>query len=695
MKKQQYQILGITLVSILVVATVAYVVTLPQPNPTIVTAYPVKNFDSYHALTSFLQTSNQNAARSYNQFASGMIADSTVNAMLPSANKESEGGQDVDYSTTNVQVAGVDEPDIVKTDGTYLYIVSNNTVVIVKAYPAENASIIAVISASENLTIQNLFISGTKLVIFSESYINYPILYTGLMVEDVWKESDALLYSPWYSSPDTYITIYSIETITAPRLVKEVVVGGSFTEARLIDDYVYVVTTQYAYYTQGYAENYTIVPRISINGLPLDVPLEDIYYVDSPDMSSTLTNVISININNDAELVHAKVFLLGISQTIYVSQRNIYVTYSTWYYYDYTKLQQLVEDVIMPVLPDNIKAQLDTVKTLDLQDYQKQEIVFWILQNYAQNSMSDEQKTQVTRDIIQQTEQTIIHRISISNGTITYEGQGSVPGYVNNQFSFDEYNGYLRVSTTLQGSSVSYIFGSISPETNLYVLDMQLTVVGSLEDITPGTGESIYATRFVGDTCYMVTFRQTDPFMVIDLSTPTSPTLLGELKIPGYSTYLHPYDDTHVIGIGRNSSAVKIALYDITDMSKPVEVGLYTINNEDENSYWWTESAALYEHKAFLFSKDKQLLVIPAGNYFQQSAYVFSISLENGISLKGVVTHDLETQQPEPYYYWWGTSANSIKRSLYINDVLYTLSDNMVKMNDLTSLAELNSIPLV
>lgn len=402
-----------------------------------------------------------------------------------------------------------------------------------------------------------------------------------------------------------------------------------------------------------------------------------------------------MNIHNNTEQIHTKIFLLGTSQIIYVSQNNIYITYSTWYYYDYTKLQQLLDDILMPVLPDSIIAQLDTVKTFDLQDYQKQDIVFWILQYYAENNMSEAQKTPLIKEIVRQTEQTIIHRINISNGTITYEGQGSIPGYVNNQFSLDEYNGYLRVTTTIQGSTVSNIFGSIKPETNLYVLDMQLTIVGSLEDITPGSGESIYATRFIGTTCYMVTYLQTDPFMVIDLSTPTNPILLGELKIPGYSTYLHPYDDTHMIGIGRNSNAVKITLYDISDMNNPVEVGLYTIENTDPDKYWWTESAALYEHKAFLFSKDKQLLVIPAGNYSQQSAYVFNISLEHGINLKGIITHDLETQPQKPYYDWWGTSANSIERSLYIENTLYTISENMVKMNDLTNLTELNSITLV
>jgi uncharacterized secreted protein with C-terminal beta-propeller domain len=223
---------------------------------------------------------------------------------------------------------------------------------------------------------------------------------------------------------------------------------------------------------------------------------------------------------------------------------------------------------------------------------------------------------------------------------------------------------------------------------------MELLIIGSLEDITPESGESIFATRFVGPLCYVVTFKQTDPFLVIDLGNATTPRLLGELKIPGYSTYLHPYDETHMIGIGRNESSVKISLYDITEMSNPTELSVYIIKNNEKEDYWWTESTALYEHKAFLFDKEKNLLVIPAGSWSQQSAYVFTISLEDGLSLKGVVTHDYESAPQDPTYYW-GTSANSIQRTVFINDVLYTISESMVKMNDLDSLDELNSILLV
>jgi inhibitor of cysteine peptidase len=694
-KKEQYQMLGIVLVSILVVASVSYVAMFQQSGPITTTTYEVKNFDSYHTLTSFLQASNEKVMNSNTQGnlpAPSRVGSNVVTSGLATDEKATQGGQTVDYSKTNIQVPGVDEPDIVKTDGTYLYIVSGNKVLIIRATPAANASIQATITVAENLTIQNIFVNGTRLVIFAQSSVNYPILYDSGM--DALKKESISSIMPWYSSPDTYIKIYDLTTISAPEQVKEIIVGGYLSDARLIGAYIYVITTQYTYNTQTLDANTSIVPRLTLNAQVVDIPLADIYYIDSPEKSSTLTNVISVNIHNDDEQIHAKIFLLGTSQNVYVSQENIYITYSSWSYYDYTQLQKLVDDIILPILPESVKTQLESVKTLDLQDYQKQEITFWILQNYAQNTMPEAQKKQLTRDLIRQTEQTIIHRISIHDGEITYMVQGSVPGYINNQFSLDEYNGYLRVATTIQGSSVSYIFGSINPETNLYVLDMDLQTIGSLEDITPDSGESIYATRFVGPTCYIVTFKQTDPFMVIDLSNPTTLTILGELQIPGYSTYLHPYDETHVIGIGRNNTAVKIALYDITSMSNPVEVSQYIIENSDKDSYWWTESTALYEHKAFLFDKEKGILVIPAGNYSQQSAYVFGISLQNGLALKGIVTHDYQAAEQDTTYYW-GTSGNSIQRSLFIENTLYTISNNMVKMNDLDSLAQLNSIPLV
>ncbi len=694
MKGITWQKIGaLMLVGILVVAGLVYI----SKNQTIVRGstepYDVKNFNSYKELNTFLQKSIENNAQ-HNQNVGGVVLTegaertATYNSMVSDGSKASINTPSVDYSGTNVQVAGVDEPDIVKTDGTYLYVVSNNTIKIIYAYPAENATIEATITINQSLSIQNIFISGARLIVFTQNTY-YPVLYaTDVVTKDAVESGSSSFMPPWYNNPETNVIIYDITDKTTPAQIKDIVIGGSFSDARLIGDYVYVITVQYSY--NNVDENQTAVPRILENNQAIDIPLSDIYYVDTPEKSTTLTNIVSINVHNDDEQIHAKIFLIGSAQTIYVSQNNIYITASSWYY-DYTILKDLVDRLLMPVLPDSIKSQLDTVQTLDIEDYQKQEITQWIIQKYAQ-SIPDDQKQSIIKEVVKETERTIIHRISINEGSITYEAQGNVFGYINNQFSLSENNGSLYISTTVQGSSLWYFFGSIETQNNVYVLDMDLHIVGSVENIAPG--EIIKATRFIGDKCYLVTYKQIDPFFVIDLSTPTAPVILGQVKIPGYSTYLHPYDDTHIIGIGKDGSQVKISLFDVTDMTNPVELANYSIT-DSENS-WWTESSALYEHKAFLFDLEKHLLVIPIGSYYTQSAYVFSISIDNGISFRGNISHDLETQhENEPDYMSYYDYGNSIQRTLFIENVLYTISTNMIKMNSLETLTELNSIILI
>jgi len=219
----------------------------------------------------------------------------------------------------------------------------------------------------------------------------------------------------------------------------------------------------------------------------------------------------------------------------------------------------------------------------------------------------------------------------------------------------------------------------------------------------------------MGDRLYLVTFRNIDPLFVIDLSDPTAPTKLGELKVTGYSGYLHPYDENHIIGIGKETEyeakadfswyqGVKISLFDVSDVSNPVEVAKYEIGDRG------TDSPVLYDHKALLFDKEKNLLVIPVlvaekdptlypdelpdwayGEYVWQGACVFDIS-PDGIALRGTITHledgaDLKNSH-------WSYSEYFVERTLYIEDVLYTVSDKLVKMNDLGSLDLLNEIEL-
>jgi len=482
--------------------------------------------------------------------------------------------------------------------------------------------------------------------------------------------------------------------IDDPELVKNIVAPGRFSGARMIEDFVYVVTNQYSYEIYKLDADQTIVPTIMIDGELKEISLPDISYVDITEESRTITNIVSINIHDDSHDVNTKIFLLGNSHLLYVSKGNIYITYSDRTY-DYELLREIVDEVLRPYLPDELLEELDVVKTLSIKEHQKKTVTEWILQNFTDN-MDKNILENISKEILRRVDRTIIHRISINDGEIQYEAQGVVPGGAKNQFSMNEHDGYLRISTTMENWQISNFVSRVQSQNNVYVLNMDLDIVGSVEGLAPG--EQIYATRFLGDKCYLVTFRQIDPFFVIDLSNPSNPTVLGELKIPGFSTYLHPYDETHVIGIGRNGSSIKVAIYDASDVNNPIELSKYEIDNNDGN-WWRAQSAALDEHKAFLFDREKNLLVIPIGDYSKQSAYVFDISVEKGVDLKGKITHnseDNETNEDDEDIYWYGYDYGyTIKRALYIGDVLYTISDNMVKMNNLEDLSEINSIDLV
>ncbi len=311
-------------------------------------------------------------------------------------------------------------------------------------------------------------------------------------------------------------------------------------------------------------------------------------------------------------------------------------------------------------------------------------------------------------------ETTHIVRIKIQGSTITSEASGKVPGRVLNQFSMDEYGDYFRIATTISGFSGDVILGQTTQSNNVYVLNMNLTIVGRLENLAPG--ESIYSARFMGSRCYLVTFKKVDPLFVIGLDDPTAPEVLGKLKIPGFSDYLHPYSENLLIGIGKETvdaeegdfawyQGIKIALFDVSDVANPRQIASYIIGDRG------TDSPVLYDHKAFLFDKDRNLLAIPIllaeinenqypdgvppnayGEFVWQGLYVFTIT-ENSISLRGRITHmdNNEDLQKSGYYF---DSVYSVKRSLFIENMLYSISDMKVKINDLTSLVPVNEVKL-
>jgi uncharacterized secreted protein with C-terminal beta-propeller domain len=591
-------------------------------------------------------------------------------AQTPSANGATlSGGETIlSYSSTNVQVAGVDEPDIVKTDGTYLYVVANQTVYIIKAYPATEAAILSQITIT-NVTVTNIFIRGDRLVVFGDSggFYPYPLL-EGDVKTDIIRPNIGL-----GGVSQTVINVYDLSNLADPTLVKEIRIDGGYFDARLIDEYVYVVSTEYTsdiYYALD-EKNYTFnVPQICVDNVSQNISTDNIYYVDVPELSDTMTHVISLSL--DTNDIVEKSFMLGSSQTMYVSKDNIFLASAHYPYY--------------PLL-------------------------------YKTNSVSTSDQ-----------ETTILHKISIHTGNVTYIAQGEVPGHILNQFSMDEHNGFFRIATT---SGNNWGEGN-QTSNNIYILDETLNQVSKIENIAPG--ESIYAARFLGDRAYLVTFVQVDPLFTVDLSDPYNPRILGELKIPGYSEYLHPYDETHIIGIGKEVDpsidankvhtpgaiyytailGLKLALFDVSDIENPIEIDKIVIGDRG------TDSPALYEHKAFLFDREKELLVIPVslyeitqedkdryaasngteelfGQFTFQGAYVYRLSLENGFEYKGRITHQTPEeiqQQTNDYYWYWGSSNTDITRTLFIGDVIYTISDSMVKMNNLGDLSDITSISL-
>ena len=321
------------------------------------------------------------------------------------------------------------------------------------------------------------------------------------------------------------------------------------------------------------------------------------------------------------------------------------------------------------------------------------------------------------------TDVTAIYRVKIDGLQLTLQAQGNVPGYTINQYAIDEYSGNLRIATNLwQYTAQSDVFGGQQSAqiNNVYVLDQNLAIIGRLEGLA--VGENLHSVRFMGERGYLVTFKTTDPLFVIDLSQPSNPTVLGELVIPGYSDYLHPYDATHLIGVGKEAvdsgqynfayyQGVKLALFDVSNVNNPVQVANYVIGDRG------TDSAVLSDPKAFLFDKTKDLLVIPVslalvseenrqqqgsaayGQTVWQGAYVFSVSANGNFTLKGTVTHlDASLLNSTGYLNdsnnYYTTQNQWITRSLYIDNTLYTISNSEVKLNNLTDLSEIATVHL-
>ncbi|HUT39180.1 MAG TPA: beta-propeller domain-containing protein [Methanoregula sp.] len=655
----------------------------------------IKKFSSADEIREYIKNNTQLAQDSYYStegvWATDRMAavpamavqESTAKGASLSGALPSTGGVgSVDYSQTNVQVAGVDEPDFVKNDARYIYVISGSTLTIVDAYPAASASVLSKTELED--TPREIFIGGDRLVLLKTGSAEISITEDQPVPDSAEKMAIMPPRYPYYrSAPVTHAVFYDISDRAHPKVLKDYTIDGDYVNARMIGDIVYLLSRESVY---PYDDR-IIVPAVRENAKIVATP--DVYYFDNPERQYDFTTVTSFDARNGATK-DAKTYLVGSGNIIYVSPDAMYVSYQT-YHNIYRPMWGMVEpaiDVVQSSIGSaaGIARVSSPVLVEDFNTMSESE-----RQAVIAEMKSGEQEAILKREIDQST--TMIHKIRINNGAITYIAKGEVAGYLKNQFAMDEYSGNLRVATT---SDVWTNRGQYQYN-NVFVLDGAMKTIGSLTHIAEQ--EKIYSTRFIGDRLYMVTFKRIDPFFVIDLSTPASPKILGKLKIPGYSDYLHPYDKNHIIGIGKETATtewggvstkgLKLALFDVSDVEHPKQIDKVEIGDSG------TDSAALTDHRAFLFDKNKNLLVIPARVVKQidmpekysgdqqriwYGAYVFGVAPETGFVLRGTVEHGTMGG-----YSWYG-SPNEVKRSLYIGDTLYTLSQKKILANSLSQI---------
>src|SRR3989344_3461504 len=585
----------------------------------------VKKFSSKEEFLSYLESA-QSASGGFGmgggvglampmRESSGMAQSDALMNPLPSNAKSLEAPADR-VSGTNVQVKGIDEPDIVKTNGEEIFVSTKNFHIqarpqpmmellpddirmIPSIYPpqpqAQETKVIDALPADKLKQIGKvprqgeMLLSGDMLVIFENNYVYGYNISKPASPEEKWKI----------------------------RLE-----DSSLSAARLLDGKVYLVTQSYIDYS-----NPCPIRPLYFEGKSFEIACTDIYHPFTPISDSTTYHAFRVNPEDGK--IEKNVSFVGSSgqSVVYMSGESLYISYV--YNEDQVKiLADFLKSNGGGLLPQAVIDRINKLLSYDISSSAKQVELSNILQkhystlsqddrrkleNEMENKLADYAKEHM-RDFIS----TGFVKISLSDFGI--KANGSVPGVPLNQFALDEFKGNLRVAVTVSGQGT--IWGgwrNDSSANDVYVLDGDLDVIGSIKDL--GLTERIYSARFVGERGFLVTFRQTDPFYVLDLSNPRSPKMAGQLKIPGYSSYLHPLKENLILGVGQENGKVKLSLFDVSDSSDPKEVDKYLLDE-----YF---SEAQNNHHAFLQDEKYQAFFLPGG----QTGYVFSYE-GNKLNLK-------------------------------------------------------------
>ena len=564
--------------------------------------------------------------------------------------------QGIDYSGTNVQVAGVDEPDVVKTDGERIFVVAQSRLFWIDT--SDTPEIVA--SIPLNGWGQQIFLSGDSLLVLTSGGGHGPVP----MMNDV--IGDAI--GPGYQTQRVVLTKVDVSRPDSMEAVSTLMLDGSVLSSRMTRDTIRVVVRSgptgfdWAFpqgdgirsERQAIEANKKLIEDSTLeNWVPWyvlsshqtlatsDGPVLGCDQVGHPDEFSGLSmlSILSVDLEGDLEPGNS-IGLMAEGQTIYASSDNLYVATSPW--------------------------------------------MAWPATRWEEGSGRTETLT------------TQIHMFDISNpDTAIYAASGEVEGVLQSQWSMDENEGILRVVVTDENP---WWGSSDVPDSAVVTMERrgeELVQIGSVDGL--GKNEQVYAVRFIQDKGYVVTFRQVDPLYVVDLSDPTNPEIKGELKINGYSAYLHPIGEDLLLGIGQDATSegrtqgTQISVFDVSDPSDPRRLSRLTFEDANSQAEW--------DHHAFLWSAPDGIAVLPLqrwswdertdkGDSF--SGAVIVSATPNRVKQVGEIKHpSLNDGGCEGCEDW----TTPISRSMVIGDTLFTFSEMGVLASDLETLDDIAWMP--
>jgi hypothetical protein len=608
------------------------------------------------------------------------------------------------YSTTNNQVAGVDEADFLKNDSRYLYVLADGQLQVIEAWPPEQAHVIG-----------RFAIEGRPLKMFVNA--DRAVVYSSLPGSTLQEGQDPgfMSWGAGYEQPEcTYgyscdftgdghplkITVLDLTVRSNPTLVREMRLSGSFINARRIGDAVHTVV--------GFPD--ILFPGVSY--WPDDQPWCDWSNDQTPvDEASTIARFERLRAHNRELIEAAQItdWLPGITDVRYVGGQRIEESgllsdCNTFYESQlpdgrsFLSLVSFDPSHLGPLAVTTVVGRAGAVyassEALYVATRHQQNGEGWL---YDSGSGIDEATT--------------VHKFLLTqHATSSYAGSGVVKGRVLNQFSMDEHAGYFRIAT-----STGYL---PSPDVHSTVTVLQpsngaLVEVGRLDHLAPA--EDIRSARFEGDRGFIVTFKKTDPLFVLDLADPRNPQVVGELQIPGFSTYMHMMDDRHLLAIGYDAEdhgdyaffqGVQLQIFDIGNPAYPA------LDHKTVIGTRGTSSEALTNHLAFNYFAPMNLLAIPmaiceggegGGNFGDLLTFsglmVYDVTADRGFSYRGGIAH--EAPETEDTYRnacgnWWSEASTQVKRSVIMDDYVFSVAEDLIKVANLNALGtDVASIPLV